>query len=196
MKKHFKLNKVLNVLISTNFVMDSSYGLLAPVLAVFLTDQISGGNLIVVGIAEAIYLLTKSGLQVPFGIMIDKTEGQKIDFWFLFSGSLIMSVTLFFYLFSSLPWHIYLISAVYGIGEALAYPAWTGLFTRNIVKYRESFAWSFSTTVSELGAAGAALMGGIIAEYFGFAPLFMVVGGLSLVGTFLLFFFYKDLKDS
>lgn len=195
-KKIFRLNKILQILITTELITASAYGILAPVLAVFLTEQIVGGNLVVVGIAEAIYLLFKSGFQIPFGIWIDKTEGQKIDFWFLFWGNLVMSVSLFFYLFSSLPWHIYLISAVYGIGAALAFPAWTGIFTRNIIKYRESFAWSFSSTVIEMGSALAALVGGIVAQYLGFRPLFILVGTLSLIGTFFLFFFYRDLKDS
>ncbi len=195
-KSLFKLNKILHILISADLITTSAYGILSPVLAVFLTDQIAGGNLIVVGIAEAIYLIFKSGLQVPFGLLIDKTEGQRIDFWFLFWGELVMSLSLFFYLWASVPLHIYLISAIYGIGSALAYPAWTGLFTRNIVKYRESFAWSYSTTVSEIGSAIAAFFGGFIAQYLGFAPLFLIVGTLSIVGTFFLFFFYKDLKDS
>jgi DHA1 family quinolone resistance protein-like MFS transporter len=174
----------------------SAYGILSPVLAIFLTDQVAGGSLLVVGIAEAIYLGTKSILQIPFGVLIDNTQGQKIDFWFLFIGNLIMSCTLFFYLWAGAPWHIYLISAIYGIGDALAYPAWTGLFTRNMVADKESFAWSYSTTIAEIGSAGAALLGGVIAQFLGFRPLFAIVGSLSLFGTFLLFVFYDELKNT
>ena len=196
LKKLISLNRILNVLIFTDFITMSAYGILSPVLAIFLTDQVAGGSLLVVGIAEAIYFGTKSILQIPFGVLIDNTQGQKIDFWFLFIGNLIMSCTLFFYLWAGAPWHIYLISAIYGIVDALAYPAWTGLFTRNMVADKESFAWSYSTTIAEIGSAGAALLGGVIAQFLGFRPLFAIVGSLSLFGTFLLFVFYDELKNT
>lgn len=195
-KEIFTLNKILHVLILSDFILISAYGFVAPIFAVFLTQRIVGATLIVVGISEAIYLGTKSLLQVPFSIWIDRTEGQKIDFWLLFIGNLIMSVALFLYLVAGLPWHIYLISLIYGLGNAMAYPAWTGLFTRNIIKDRESFAWSFSTTLLEMGEAGAAVAGGVIAQLLGFDLLFALVGTISLVGTFLLFFFYEELKRS
>ncbi len=192
-KQLISLNRILYVLIFSDFVVISAYGLLAPIFAVFLLEKIIGGSLVVIGISEAIYLVTKSLIQVPLGILIDKTKGEKIDFWFLFLGNLLMSVSLFTYIWVSLPWHIYIISFVYGIGGALAYPAWTGLFTRNMVENKESFAWSFSTTFVELGRAGAAILGAFIGEMLGFDSLFVVVGGLSLLGTFLLFIFYNDL---
>lgn len=195
-REFLSLNKILEVLIFSDLVINSAYGLIAPILAVFLTDKISGGSLIVVGISDAIYLGVKSILQVPIGLKIDRTEGQKIDFWYLFLGNLLTSAGVFLYLFATLPWHVYLISLIFGIGGAMAYPAWTGLFTRNVVRDRESFAWSLSSTTMELGEAIAALIGGVVAQIMGFDILFAVVGALSSLGTFSLFSFYKNLKES
>ncbi len=187
------LNRILHVLILSDLLIFASYGLVAPIFAVFLENKIIGGSLVVIGISEAIYLLTKSLAQVPIGILIDKTSGQKIDFWFLFWGSLLMGLSLFLYIWASVPWHIYIISFVYGIGAAFSYPAWTGLFTRNIVENKESFAWSVSTTMVDLGRAGAAILGAIIGETFGFTWLFIIVGSLSLAGAFSLFLFFHEL---
>ena len=195
-REFLSLNKILEVLIFSDLVINSAYGLIAPILAVFLTDSISGGSLIVVGISDAIYLGVKSILQIPIGLKIDKTEGQKIDFWYLFLGNLLTSAGVFLYLFATLPWHVYLISLIFGIGGAMAYPAWTGLFTRNVVRNRESFAWSLSSTTMELGEAAAALIGGVVAQLLGFDILFGVVGALSTLGTLSLFSFYKTLKES
>ena len=195
-REFLSLNRILEVLIFSDLVINSAYGLIAPILAVFLTDSISGGSLIVVGISDAIYLGVKSILQVPIGLKIDKTEGQKIDFWYLFLGNLLTSIGVFLYLFATLPWHVYLISLIFGIGGAMAYPAWTGLFTRNVVRDRESFAWSLSSTTMELGQAAAALIGGVVAQLLGFDILFVVVGALSILGTLSLFSFYKNLKES
>jgi len=190
------LNRILYVLIFSDFVVISAYGLLAPIFGVFLLEKIVGGSLFVIGTSEAIYLITKSLIQVPLGILIDKTKGEKIDFWFLFLGNLIISLSLFAYLWVSLPWHVYLISFFYGIGGAFTYPSWTGLFTRNMVENKESFAWSLSTTFVDLGCAGAAILGAAIGEFLGFNSLFVIVGGLSLLGTFLLFIFFDELTKN
>lgn len=190
-----QLNKILNILIASDFIVISAYGLMAPIFAVFLTEKIVGGSLVVIGISEAVFLAATSLLQVPVGILIDRTEGQKIDFWFLFAGNFIMSVSLFFYIWAAAPWHIYIISLFYGIGSALSFPAWTGLFTRNMVENKESFAWSLSTTIVGIGRAAAAIAGGFIGQFFGFNVLFALVGSLSLVGTLLLFVFYNKFVE-
>jgi len=192
-KEMLSLNRILYVLIFSDFLVISAYGIIAPIFAVFLLDEVVGGTLVVVGVAEAIFLITKSFIQVPVGIIIDRVSGQKIDFWLLFAGNFIISIALFMYIWASLPWHIYVISFVYGIGGALSYPAWTGLFTRNIVENKESFAWSLSTTFIDLGSAGAAVLGGVIGEFMGFGPLFVIVGSISLLGTFILFIFHNEL---
>src|SRR5258708_18081899 len=192
-KEILSLNKIIYVLVASDLIIISAYGLIAPIFAVFMTQKIAGETLVIIGIAESIYLLSKSLIQVPLGIIIDKTKGQKIDFWFLFIGSLLMSISVFMYVFAKVPWHIYAISLAYGLGSGLSYPAWTGIFTRNMVERKESFAWSFSTTFVETGRAAAAIAGGLMAELFGFNTLFIIVGILSLIGTTILFLFYYDL---
>ncbi|HWA51662.1 MAG TPA: MFS transporter [Patescibacteria group bacterium] len=192
-KDLLSLNKIIYILVFSDFILISSYGLIAPFFAIFLTKNIIGGTLVVVGLSDSIYLATKSLIQIPLGILIDKTKGEKIDFWFLFFGSLLMSLSLFLYVIAKTPLHIYIISLLYGIGSGAAYPAWTGIFTRNMVGDKESFAWSLSATLWQLGSAAAALIGGVLAESLGFANLFIVVGALSLIGTFILFFIYDKL---
>jgi len=44
------------------------------------------------------------------------------------------------------------------------------------------------------GIAGAGYAAGIIAENFGFAPLFLIGGTLSFFGTLLLLFIGKNIK--
>lgn len=195
LKRYFKINKILRTLVISDVIILSAYGLMSPIFAVFLTDNIIGGSLIVVGIAETIYLLVKSLLQIPIGILIDRTKGEKIDFWLVFSGSLIEAACIFAYIFASTPIHIYMISFVFAIGSAMMYPAWMGLFTRNMEKGKESFVWSLHTTPTELGAAVSAGLGAIIAEHYGFDFLFALVGGFTVFGTLILYAFYDEIVD-
>jgi len=172
----------------------SAWGLISPIFAIFVTDKIQGGSLIVVGIAEAIYLGTKSILQVPIGILIDKTKGEKIDFWLNVAGSLLMSSSVLLYLAAFLPWHIYLIGFVYGVGFAISYPAWMGLFTRNIESGRESFVWSLHSTPIELASALTAAAGGYLAEKLGFSTLFIIVFVIGILGTLLFLAIYPEIE--
>jgi DHA1 family quinolone resistance protein-like MFS transporter len=195
LKRYFKINKILRTLVLSDVIILSAYGLMAPIFAVYLTDSIVGGSLLVVGVAETIYLLVKSLLQIPIGILIDRTEGEKIDFWLVFSGSLIEAACIFAYIFASTPIHIYIISFFFGIGSAMMYPAWMGLFTRNMEKGKESFVWSLHTTPTELGAAFAAGLGALIADTYGFDFLFAIVGGFTVFGTLILYSFYDEIVD-
>lgn len=190
----FKINKILKILVFSDILLISGYGLVSPIFAVYVTNQIAGGSLLVVGIAESIYLATKSVLQVPIGILIDKTSGEKIDFWLAFVGSLLMAISTFLYIFASTPLHVYLIEFLFGVGSAISFPAWMGIFTRNMEYGKESFVWSLQSTGTELGSALTATLGGLIGEMFGFNTLFVTVGVITLAGTLLLIAIYNSLK--
>jgi DHA1 family quinolone resistance protein-like MFS transporter len=188
----FSINKILKVLVLSDVIIFSGWGLMSPIFAVFVNEQIAGATLVTVGIAEAIYLATKSILQIPIGVWIDETEGEKIDFWLAFWGSLLTAVAILLYTLAKTPLHIYFIELLFGISGAMAYPAWMGLFSRNIERGRESFIWGLHSTTTELAWAGTAVIGGYVAEKYGFGSLFLTAGAVALVGSFVLFVVYKE----
>jgi len=194
-KNLFNINKILKVLVASDIIIFSGFGLMSPIFAVFVTEQVVGGTLITVGIAEAIYLASKSLLQIPIGIKIDETKGQKIDFWLAFIGSLLSALAILLYTQATLPVHIYLIELVFGIAGAMAYPAWMGLFSRNLEAGRESSIWGLHSTTTELSSAGAAAVGGFLAEKLGFNYLFLTAGTIALLGSLVLFVVYPEISE-
>ena len=68
------------------------------------------------------------------------------------------------------------------------------IFTRHIDKNEEGFEWSLYYTTTDLGAALAAGIGGLMAASFGYNMVFLVVGVMSLVGTAFLAKIGKDIK--
>lgn len=195
--KHiFNINKILKVLVASDILIFSGFGLMSPVFAVFVTEQITGGSLITVGIAEAIYLGSKSLFQIPIGILIDETEGEKIDFWLALAGSVISALAILLYIVASTPIHIYLIQFLFGIAGAMAYPAWMGLFSRNLESGRESFIWGLHSTTTEISAAVTAALGGYVAEKFGFGSLFLTAGTMALFGSLVLFVVYPEISKA
>jgi len=189
------VNQFIWILILAALLLTSGFGLITPVFAVFLTKQIQGGSLVVAGLAEMIYLASKSIFQIPLSLLIDKTPGEKIDFYCMFLGGALITLVPFLYIFAQFPWQVYLLQFIYGIGAALDWPAWMGLFTRHIDKDKESFEWSLQATLEEAGMAGAALIGGVLADRLGFKPVFLLVGTFSLATFLLLFVFYQRVKN-
>lgn len=176
------INKVIRVLVLGDIMFFSAFGLIGPIFAIFVTKQIAGATIATVGFAATLNLLTKAILQMPVARYIDRHKGEKDDFKFMVAGSTLVSVVPFIYLFVSMPWHLYLAQIVLGIGGALANPGWYAIFTRHIDRGREGTEWTLENIGVGLAAAGAAAIGGVLAENFGFYNLFLIVGVLSLVG--------------
>lgn len=188
------INRVIKILITSDIVVLSAFGFINPIFAIFVTGQIEGGGIRVVGIAAALYWVFKSLIQIPIGMRLDKVHGEKDDFFSLLLGTILVSLVPFGYIFSRLPLHIYGLQILYAIGYGLAIPSWGGFFTRNIDKGKEAFEWSLESTSVGLGAGISAALGGILADKFGFSLVFLIVGILSLIGATILLLLYSHLN--
>jgi DHA1 family quinolone resistance protein-like MFS transporter len=179
----FEVNPVIKTLTISDIFILSGFGLISPVFAVFLTDNIRGGSVEVAGLAAAIYLVTKALGQLPAAQIIDKIRGERDDFWAMVIGSLFTSLVPLLYLLAHTPESIYLIQFVYGLSQAFTFPSWLAIFTRHIDPKREGLEWGIYYAMTDLTGAAMAAIGGVVAEFFGFAPLFVVVSILSFIGS-------------
>jgi len=192
---HHRINPVIKFLTLSDILLLSSFGLITPIFAVFITESIKGGTVEVVGLASAIYLLTKSVSQVPIARFLDKNKGEKDDFWAMVFGSLGITIVPLLYIFIETPVHLYLVQLFYGFFAAVAFPSWMAIFTRHIDKEREGLEWGVYQTLIDLGTAASASLGGFLAYRFGFAPLFVVISIISFFGTLFLLGVYHDMKE-
>lgn len=187
-------NPVIRILIISELVITSSFGLVTPILAVFITSSIEDGSVAVAGIATAIFLLSKSIFIIPIAIVIDNRKGEKDDFWTVLIGSIVFSLVPLFYLTVNTPMQLYIIQFVYGISSAAISPGWNAIWVRHIDKGHEGLSSGMYNTFVGLGAALTASIGGLIANQYGFAPLFITVSIFSIIGSLLLSLMYKDMK--
>jgi len=194
--KRLRINPVVRMLIGSDFLIVSAFGLLAPVFAIFLTDNIQGGSVEVAGFAAAVWALSRGIFQIPMGIISDRGVGRHWDFKLLLGGSLGIALVPLAYLFAETPLHIYLIQGLYGFCQAMAWPTWTAVFTRYIDSHEEGFEWATYQTVVDFGSAAAAGIGGVIAFEFGFEPLFIAVSALSAFGFLILIGLYLQVLRS
>lgn len=192
-KEMKSINKVIKVLILSDVALITGLGFVAPIFAIFLTEKIQGSNLEMIGYAAAIYWIIKSLVVIPFGKYLDKNHGEKDDLWFIVIGNILAALAVFGYLFSYLPWHIYILQVFYAIGMGMNVPGYTAIFTRHINKGKEAFNWSVRSAMIGIGAGIAGALGGIIANRFGFNALFIGIGVFILLSAFLPFIIMKNI---
>lgn len=187
------INKVIKVLILSDVSLTSGFGFIVPIFAIFLTERIKGGNIEVAGYAAAIYWITMSLSVITFGRYLDKNHGEKDDFWFIVIGNILAALAVTGYIFSFLPWHIYLLEILYSLGISMNVAAYAAIFTRHIDKGQESFDWSVRAACIGMGTGVAGALGGIIANRFGFNVLFIGVIAFILFSALLPFLIYREI---
>ena len=70
-----KINPKLLLLIFSDILILSSFGLIGPIFAVFITNNLVGGTLVTAGLATTIFLVVKSVIQMPLSrYFIDKEK--------------------------------------------------------------------------------------------------------------------------
>jgi len=98
------VNKVIKVLIYSDILISGGFGLVAPIFAIFIINNIYGATLEVIGISTAIYLITRSLTQLVVSEIIEKIQGEEDDFYFEFIGTIMSSlIYLFFPLIINVP---------------------------------------------------------------------------------------------
>ena len=177
------INKVIRTLILSDFLLQSGWGLIGPIFAIFITQQIRGGSLAAIGFIAATFWFTKSAVQPFIAHFLDMKEGEKDDLDFLIRGMYVANLIPLGYFFSIQLWHIFLLEFIRGLAMACVVPTWSAIFTRHIDKGWEAFSWSIESTGVGFAAGFAAVFGGILANILGFKVVFVLVSFFGLISS-------------
>lgn len=186
------MNKILRLLTISDLFIVGSFGLIQPILAIFLTQQVSGATVSAIGLAVTIQLFTKAVFQILIARWADCERGNCRELYTLVIGSVIISLVPVLYAFAHTMWFIYITQLFYGLGNALTYPSWRVMFTRYTNQDKAGYEWSVYDTVISLGTAAAASIGGLLVEQFSFRALFFIITGLSFIGTSFIVMIFKQ----
>jgi MFS family permease len=179
-------------MISDIFVL-TGFGLIDPILAIYIKDGLVGGTVFSAAFASTLFLLVKSLVQLPFSRSVDKMNDVTRGRW-LFLGTILIALVPFIYIFSSSIAFIYLAQVLHGAGSGFAYTAWLGIWSTNLDKNRESYEWSIYSTLVGIGKAISAFVGGFVAEFIGFRLTFALVGVFAMAGCGFLFALLRQKK--
>ena len=178
-----KLNSTIFYLLWSEVFVGTGFGLIEPILAIYVHDQIPGGSVATVGISMFLFLLIKSLIQLPLSLYTDK---RKHHTFLLLLGAVFITFTPLLYIAAKSVLMVYLAQIFYGIGSGLSYPSWLGLWSTHLDKNRESFQWTLYSTLVGVSAALAAAIGGTLAEFVGFQTTFLLSGAFALLGSLFL----------
>src|SRR3989344_587845 len=113
------INKIIKILIINNVILNLGWGLVVPVFAIFILQDIAVNNIAqtakIIGISELCFSLTRVIFQIPIGKYLDRNHGEKDDFWFMVVGNLMQALIPIGFIFSHAPWHIYILQIIHGL---------------------------------------------------------------------------------
>ena len=184
---YFIGNKLVRNFIISDLMLFGGWGLIAPLMSIFVLNEIQGATLVTIGLLSAIYWTVRSLVELPMAVFIEKTESEKDDMYVLVSGLILISSSAFIFNFVETVPQLFICQAVHALGFALYSASWSGIFSRHIEKNKAAFSWSLDHTVLGIATGIAGVAGGYFAEAAGFNAIFIIVGLMSLAAAAIVF---------
>jgi len=166
------MNSKLKILLISSFFFTLASGLLNPFYAVFVKEI--GGDLLLAGSTYSVFLIL-SGVLIYF---LSRWEDHVKHQEKLIIGAKFLAMLGFFgFLLVKNPWHLFIVQIIQGISFALEAPAFDSVYSKNLSKGKFASQWGIWESVYSITLGFAALIGGVIAHFYGFKIL--------LIGMFL-----------
>lgn len=179
-----KVNRIIKFFVMSDLMLWGGWGLIGPIFSIFLVN--SGATVATVGGVVATYWITKSLVQLPVAVALDRHEGERDDFYTLIFALLLAGFTALAYLLVKGIGSLYFVAFLQGLSFGLYSPAWAGIFSRHLDKEHYAFDWSLDSTTIGLASGVAAFIGGTLANAFGFDIVFILASVLSFFSALLL----------
>lgn len=189
---HYKMDSLLKAFIIAEMILWSAWNLINPVFAIFVT-RLPGGNVELAAGAVSAYMLVRVIVELIGGKVISKSrESVKLTVTIL--GMVIMSVAYVSLAFADSTDKVFVFYSILAFGLGLASPAKNSLFSAHLDKNKEPFEWGLMDAAVFLGMAVTAVVGGFIAQNYGFKYLFFLAAGLNTLGILPYLVFIKYIK--
>ena len=130
----------------------------------------------------------------PLSRYMDRTDGERDEFAFMFLGLLVATFVPLFYIAANQPWHIYVLQGLLAICFTMAVPAWRILFTNHLDKGKTGFEWSLEDVAFGMSTAISAYVGSVVAGAVWLPDPFCLNGAVCFMGALMLWQFAARLK--
>ncbi len=175
------ISRVVRYFVLADLLFLTAWGLIHPLLAVFVVENIPQGTVFIAGSALALYWLTRAILQLPIGIILDQTEGEKDDFYVLIISLMLAGFASLLFLGVNSVAGLFAVMVLEGIAFSLYTPAWGSIFVRHLDQNHMAFDLSLGSAASGLAIGVASFVGGALAKFIGFHAVFIGASILAFV---------------
>ena len=186
-KNHF-FNKALRILLFTNSFILLAGAMLGPIYALFV-EKI-GGSLLDASLTGAIFALAAGITSLLAGKYADHKKNPKNIVTFGYS---LMALGFLLYTFVNSILSLFLVQILIGFAEAFYSPAFDSLYSKHLAKTKRATEWGAWESTNYFSLAIGAVIGGFIADSFGFNTLFIVMASLSFISALYLYFLPKKI---
>ncbi len=167
----------------TNALILIAGAMMGPIYAIFVEEI--GGDLMDAGLSAGIFALAAGITTLVSGRYSDKIKENEL---IIVLGYLIVGFGFFLYLFCDSILFLFSIQIIIGLGEAIYSPAFDAVYSKHIKKNHFGRGWGAWEAMFYFVTAPASAIGGVIAMYYGFTPLFIIMSALCLFSAIYIFF--------
>lgn len=179
------MNKRLRILLAADALISGSYGMMMPILPLFMTSNVSGANLKTIAIAISIYLFSQAAFGWIFSAYMHHKNTADRAIGGVFFGSICIALVPAAYMNSWDMAQIMLTQALLGLGFGMMYQGWSWLAKENAQEDFHGSIKKFHNLTSSIGTAILAVIGGYIAYEYGFQALLYAMTLVAASGTVL-----------
>ncbi len=190
---HFRFADSINPFVKSFIISESffwtSWSLFTPIFAIFVTSKISGGNIQVAASTFSIYFVARIISEILTSKISSKLGiREKISLVVL--GISLVSISYIGFAFTTTVFPLYIFWIICGWGFGIATPPKLSLFSTHLDKSKETVEWGATDSINLTLMALSTLLGGFIANQYGFKPLFLLA---SIINIFAIipFIIYK-----
>lgn len=167
----------LKILLGASALFMLAGGMFGPIYAIFVEEI--GGDLLTAGSAYFLFALS-AGVMIFF---ISRWEDHvKHQEKLVISGYVLSCIGFLGYMLIKNPFDLFIVQIIFGLGEAIGTPAYDGLYSKFLDKGKFVSEWGIWESMHYIVIALAALVGGLLANLYGFKFIFLIMFIISLIG--------------
>ena len=171
------MHRIVKILLSSSIIHNFCLALLGPIYAIFV--QNIGGDILSASSAWAIYTVTIGILTVIFGHFEQRLSWSRMLIW----GRILTVIGIIGYFFVSNIYQLFAVEFLLGVAASIKDPVYDSLFSKFLTKKKMSVEWGYQWGLTSIFGGIAAFIGGMVATFFGFKILFIIMAASSAVSA-------------
>lgn len=181
------MKRGLKVLLISDGFVNLSLGMIGPIYAIFVENI--GGDILDASWAYFAFMFSAGIIMYIISRWEDSSKHKEK---LILAGYMLSNVGCLFYIFVNNQAMLLVTQIILGISMAVLSPAFDSVYSHYVTKSEEASNWGIWESMSYIVTAIAAIIGGYVADLYGFRVLFVVMFIISLMSSFEALFLFKN----